>query len=218
MKKTNFVLLVFVLLFFNACSVKNSEKIYDDIISITLSEDIVVLDVSKEVKSNISFNLGLSKQIMNHINVGINKRITPYVKNTDGLYLKKAFNKYNTSLKELTIFEFKKQIKADELLKNKYVPFGANHKIKLIYSKYDIKSGFLFSKSNIKLHVILQLLNKNNKVIYENIEVNTNEPKTDYTKKEILESKKVFNIYLNSAIKNVLKKHIKKLNKKFNNI
>ncbi len=212
MKKINLTLIALIILLFSACSPKNSpEKIYPSIKSITLDKNIVVFDAPKEVKSNVTFNFGLSKEVVDHVNIGVNKSITPNVKNTDGLNLEKAFRKYNISLKESTIFEFEKLIRGDELLKRKYVPFGANHKIKLIFDRFDMKSGFLFTKTNIKLYIRMQVLDENGAITFENIEVNTNNPSKDLTKKEIIKNKDILSRYVNEALRDVIKKHLEKL-------
>lgn len=208
-----FILKTFLLslvLLFTACSSKKEVKINKEINSFSLNRNIVVASVPKTVKSPISINLGLGGYVSKHVGIHMGTSVRPDISNDDGVNLQKGISKYSISLRNLIKTEFKKQMENDEYYKNKFVPFGADYTIHLSVAKYEFDDSLFSAKSHVKIYLELRILNKNDDVIYTDIQVNSidsNEVK--YTQAEILRSHFILTKILNQSISNSVFKLIK---------
>lgn len=171
MKRINQILLVGFLALFSACSSKQSLNL-NEINSISLNENIIVAGVPKTYNSPVLVGIGVGGMISPHVGVGLNTAFVPQFSNNEDLRMQDAFYKNNISIASMIENEFKFQMKNDTLFKNRYVPFGSDYTIYLFVSKYSLEKAFLSSKTQIKMTIELKILDKSNKIIYEDTKDN----------------------------------------------
>ena len=203
-------LLIFSTFIFTSCSQKSNISINEQMQSFYLDKDIKIYDVPKSVNSPVSFNIGLGGYIGNHVGIHVGKGITPQVENTDALNLQKALNKYKVSLKQLIIDEFSKTMRADTFYKNKFVPFGANHKIQLSLRIYDLDNSLISSSGTMSVSMDLKIIDKNKNTIFVTSKKGSSKIESIL---EMYKDKTLFLKALNEAIIDTSKKLISDMKK-----
>lgn len=204
------VLLSFIFLF-TACSTKESLNINKNLVSFSLNEEVVVYDVPKTVDSPISIGLGLGGYVFKHVGIHVGTRVTPKIKNSEALNLKRALALHNISLQTMIKDEFKKQMRSDSFYNNKFVPFGADYVVTLAVPKYTVDTSIINSKDAIKTHIELSLRNKLGEVIYSTVAVNDNI--REYSQQEMYSDKQKFLKALNTSISNTISKLVLNMKK-----
>ncbi|WP_419673563.1 hypothetical protein [Aliarcobacter butzleri] len=68
--------------------------------------------------------------------------------------------------------EFKFQMKNDEVFKNKFSNFSSDYTIYLFVPKYSLETAIFSSKAQMKLKIELKIVDKNNKIVYEDTKDN----------------------------------------------
>lgn len=172
MKKINQFFLLSIVMFFSACSSKQSLNI-NEINSISLNSNIIVAGVPQTYNNfPISVGLGVGGMVSSHVGIGVNTFFTPTFSNNEDLRLQDAFYKNSISLASLIENEFKFQMKNDEVFKNRFVNFGSGYTIYLFVPKYSLETAFFSSRAQIKLKIELRILDRNNKIVYEDTKDN----------------------------------------------
>lgn len=197
-------LFIFVIIFFISCSSKQLNL--DEINSISLNNNIIVAGVTNETyHSPVSVGVGIGSMILPHVGIGLGTSFFPTFSNNEDLRLQDTFYKNNISLASLIENEFKLQMKNDEVFKNRFVSFGSDYTIYLFVPKYSLETATFSSKAQIKIEIELKVLDKNNKIIYE--ETKDNILFSDgytFNESEILYSKEALLKASNLAIRQVV--------------
>lgn len=160
-------LLVFISIFFTACSSKTNISINEQIRSFQVDKNIKISPIQKTVDSPVAINVGVGGY-SNHVGIRVGKTVIPKFKNTDALTLEKAIKDYKIDFEKLVYSEFLKSIKEDTYYKNKLVPFGANHTMKLTILDYDIDDSLVSSTSTTKISLEVKIIDKLGKIVYIN--------------------------------------------------
>lgn len=165
-------MLVFLpLLVFTACSSKSQVNINEEMNTFSLHDKVVILKAAKNVPSPFSIGLGLGG-ISNHIGLGVSTAFRPNMTNDEGLDLGNSVAVHELSLENIVTEEFSQQMKNDEYYKNKYVYSEANYIVYLFVPKFIIDKSLFTSDATLKVYITLEILNKNNDVVYSDAVVN----------------------------------------------
>ena len=206
-----FILAILIAFFFNACSFKKDFD-FKQIKSFSINKDILIS--TKEDKNIHPFviNLGLNNYISKHIGIHIGTTYSPKVFNKNRLDLENLSFSDGMLLDELIFSVFKEQISKNNILKNKYVPFGADYKLALSVNNYYLKSEFFSSKSMVKIEINIKMLDKNSLVIYDDTQQNDSLSRYyKYSEYEILNSEEILKQTLEDAISNCVAKILYKM-------
>ncbi|MGM0518507.1 MAG: hypothetical protein ACQERD_02560 [Campylobacterota bacterium] len=209
-----YIFLTFLVFFVVGCTSKNQPNFNNNLTSISLSDDILVAQTPKTVKSPVSLNLGFGGYIFKNMGVHIGSSVTPDIKNSKGLNFQKALQKFNISLESEIKEEFTKQMRSDNFYKDKYVPFGANNSIHLHVIKYEIDKSLFTNNAYMKIYMQLKVINEKNEQLYSETLVNeTNLSSNNYKLSEVFLKRELFLELLHSCVSNLIKKHIKSMKK-----
>lgn len=165
------ILLVLPLLVFTACSSKSQVNINQEMDTFSLHEKVVVLKAAKNVPSPFSIGLGLGG-IANHIGLGVSTAFRPKMTNDEGLDLGSSVAIHDVSLENIVIDAFSQQMKNDEYYKNKYIDSESLYTIHLHIPKFIIDKSLFTSDATLKVYIALEIVNKNNDVVYSDVAVN----------------------------------------------
>ncbi|MGB3751109.1 MAG: hypothetical protein WA945_06035 [Arcobacteraceae bacterium] len=165
------ILLVLPLLIFTACSSKSQVNINQEMNTFSLHEKVVIFKAAKNVPSPFSIGLGLGG-IANHIGLGVSTAFRPDMTNDEGLDLGSSVAVHEVSLEDIVKNEFSQQMKNDEYYKNKYVSSQAKYTVYLFIPKFIIDKSLFTSDATLKVYIALEILNKNNDVVYSDTVVN----------------------------------------------
>lgn len=213
MKYINQMCFLCIVVLFTACSSKQNLNI-NEINTISLNENIVVAGVPETYNSPVSVGLGLGGALSSHVGIGLNTFFTPKFANNKDLKLQDSFHKNNISISNLIGNEFKSQMKNDEIFRNKFVNFGSDYTIYLFVPKYTLETATFSSKAQLNIDIQMKVLDKDNKIIYENIKDNILfSHNYIYNKDEIFYSKDALLQTANLAIKQVVARLILEMKK-----
>lgn len=202
---------------FSACGFKNDLNI-DKINTITLNQNIVVAGIPETYKSPVSIGLGLGGALSSHVGIGLNTFFTPKFKNNKDLKLQDSFYRNNISISNIIENEFKLQMRNDEIFRNKFINFGkSDYTIYLFVPSYTLNTAIFSSKAQLKIEIEMKILDKDNKIIYENSRDNILfSHNYIYNKDEIINSKEALFQSTNLAIKQVIARLILEMKKDSN--
>lgn len=213
MKYLNLTFLVFIITFFSACSFKQPLNL-NEINSISLNKNIVVAGIPQTYQTPISVGIGVGGMVSSHVGVGINTFFNPRFSNNEDLRLQDSFYKNGIQIASLIENEFTFQMKNDELFKNRFVSFGSDYVIYLFVPKYSLQKATFSSKAQIKMTIELKVLDKNNKVIYEDKKDNILFSEDFiFDEIQILQSKEALEKASNLAIRQVVTRLILQMKK-----
>lgn len=195
MKYLNQVFLIFLMAFFSACSSKQNLNL-NEINSISLNNNIIVAGVPQTYRSPVSVGLGVGGLVSRHVGIGVNTFFTPEFSNNEDLRMQDAFYRNNISIASMIENEFEFQMKNDEVFKNRFTPFGSDYMIYLFVPKYSLEQAIFSSKVQVKITIELKIIDKNNKIIYEDKKDNIlfsdnyifNESEIFYSKEALLKA------------------------------
>ena len=205
MKYISKTLILFIALFFTACSSKNVVKINEEMNSFSLYKNVVILSAPKTIPSPFSVGLGLGGSLSRHVGVSVGTVIRPDVENDEALDLEKSIAVHSISLQDLIKNEFSSQMKNDAYYKDKYVAFGADYNVHLFIPKYIIDKSMFTSNAYLKVFIDLEIVNKNGDVIYSDRAVNESKY---YREDSLLNNKLLFEEALRSSISKSIKELI----------
>jgi len=191
------ILFIFPLIFFTACASKNKINIKEEINSISLYKNVVVLSAPNTVPSPLSFGLGVGQSLSKHVGISMGTVIRPEVSNDEALDLEKSMALYDISLSNLVKMQFSEQMENDDYYSDKFVPFGANYTIHLFVTKYIIDTSIFSSNANIKIFIDLEILNKNSDVIYRDSVVSNS---LTYKESSLLNNKAILEKALKESV------------------
>lgn len=213
MKYTKLIYLFCTILFLSACSSKQNLNL-DEINSISLNNNILVVGVPLSTPSPVSFGIGFGGMASSNLGIGVNSIFNPTIPNTQDLKLQDSFYRNNISFEKLIENEFKSQMQNDEIFKDKFVQFGSDYIIYLFVPNYSLKTQLFSSKVQLKLDLEIKILNKNNQLIYQNSKDNILFSNNYiYSEDEILYSKDALIQTANLAIKQVIARLILEIKK-----
>ncbi|MCT7911332.1 MULTISPECIES: hypothetical protein [Arcobacteraceae] len=197
MKKTKLILFLCFVFLFSACSSKQSLN-FNEVNSISLN-NIVVAGVPQTYNSPVLVGLGVGGMVSHHVGVGLSTTFIPQFSNNEDLRMQDAFYKNNISLASMIENEFKFQMKNDEVFKNKFSNFGSDYTIYLFVPKYSLETAIFSSKAQMKLKIELKIVDKNNKIVYEDTKDNIlfsdnyvfNESEIFYSKEALIKASNI---------------------------
>ncbi|MDD4330419.1 MAG: hypothetical protein PHD79_10720 [Aliarcobacter sp.] len=213
MKYINQIFLICFLAFFTACSSKQNLNL-DEINSISLNNNIIIAGVPQTYRSPVSIGLGVGGLVSSHVGIGINTFFTPEFSNNEDLRMQDAYYNNSVSLSNIIENEFKLQMSNDKIFKTKFVSFGSDYNIYLFVPKYSLEKAFFSSKAQIKISIELRVIDKNNKIIYQDTKDNILfSDNYIYNESEIIYSKEALLQASNLAIRQVITRLILQMKK-----
>lgn len=205
-------LLVFLVLFFTACSSKNQIDINKNSKTLSIQKEVYVKKIPASKISPVTIGLGIGGLISKHVGINVNTRFRPTIDNSESLEVENNLQKHKIFLGKLVRTSFIEILKNDELYKNRLVSFNSDYKIYLSVLDYSLSSSLLSQNVEAKIEIKIKILDRNDNLVYETIEVSKTDKKHQiHSKEEILYSKELLETAFIKAIKSSLNKIVRKL-------